>query len=97
MSAGLHQRVDTLLKEIVESVETVKHRLTEEAMLHRRDYLSRIVRRVRENGTPLTRDVLRSRRERKQRDRDHAMKGLRTVQGKKLKPRKVFSTHLRRR
>lgn len=86
---GLHRQVTVLLSEISDLIDFAEHRLAEETTLHRRDPISRIIRRVREKGTPLTRDVLRARRERKQRSRYQASKLL------VRPPRKLLSTRLR--
>jgi len=91
MPTNLGRRVDELLDEITQLVELTGSKLTEEAQLHRQGALERIVRRVRERGTPLTRNVLRARRERKQRSRYHALKDLVTP------PRKLLSTRVRSR
>jgi hypothetical protein len=59
--------------------------------VNRRDMFSRIDRRIREKMVPLTRNVLRARRERKARSRYATMK---TV---KAPPKKILSTRFRNR
>jgi len=66
-------------------------RLYEELQATRRDPIARLERRVRERVAPLARDVLRARRERKARDREHTMKNV------VAPPRKSLSTRLRHR
>jgi hypothetical protein len=91
MNGFRHQRLSETLELISDLVEGVDLILGEELKLTRRDVISRIERRIRERGTPMTRDVLRSRRERKARSRYHAQKNVIAP------PRKVLSTRLRTR
>lgn len=59
--------------------------------LNKRDAMSRIDRRIREKMVPLTRNVLRARRERKARSRYHTLKQV------SAPPRSILSTRLRQR
>lgn len=63
--------------------------LVEELQLTRRDVLSRLNRKIREKATPLTNKLLRARRERMARDREHSQKGVMAP------PSKHLSTRLR--
>lgn len=90
--ASRQKRLSETLNLIADLVEEVDQRLiVEEPQLHRRDAISRIERRIREAGSPMTRDVLRARRERKARSRYQATKNLITP------PRKTLSTRMRTR
>lgn len=87
---GRRERLSETLNMIADLVEQADDKLVmEEPQLHRRDAISRIERRVRESGTPLTRDILRARRERKARSRYQATKTLIAP------PRKTLSTRMR--
>jgi hypothetical protein len=85
-----HQKISEALNLIADLIEQADKVLGEEIQLHRRDVFSRLERRVREKGTPLTRDVLRARRERKARSRYQTLKNV-------LPPRKMLSTRFRKR
>jgi hypothetical protein len=88
---GRQERLSETLTLILNLVEEADQKLMEEPQLHRRDPMSRMERRIREAGTPLTRDVLRARRERKARSRYQTTKNLIAP------PRKTLSTRLRTR
>lgn len=88
--ADLVEQADRLLSESIASASTeVPQRKGLE--LHKRDMMSRLERRLREKIAPLTRNVLRARRERKARSR------YATLNQVSAPPRKVFSSRLRNR
>ena len=88
---SIRQRLLETLEFIDSVIEAAKLRLSEELQLHRRDVVSRLNRRVREKGIPITRDILRARRERKARSRYKTLKNI------VAPPRKTLSTRLRSR
>jgi len=81
--------VEALIADIIAMRAHAHELLGEELQFHRQDLMTRLARRRDEKAAPPVRDILRARRERKARDREHAMKNV--VAG----PRKCFSTRLR--
>lgn len=82
------------IEELLEQVSLLREAdricaIAEALHLQRRDLLSRIERRVRDKHNPQARDVLRARRERKARNREHSMKRV------KAPPRRILSTKFR--
>lgn len=78
------------LDDIIRQIHQIRS-MVEELQLTKRDPISRIGRRLVDRASPRTRDILRARRERKARDREHAMKNV------KAPPRKTLSTRMRTR
>jgi hypothetical protein len=83
--------VEALLADVTAMRARAAVLLGEELQIHRRDLMSRLVRRRDEKASPPARDILRARRERRARDREHSMKNVTAP------PRKCFSTRLRMR
>lgn len=88
--ADLVEQAGRYLSESVASID-VETPQRKGLQLHRRDPMSRIERRLREKLVPLSRNVLRAKRERKARSRYATLKQV------SAPPRKVFSTRLRNR
>jgi hypothetical protein len=86
------QEADILLREgiVHGKFDAPKPKLKDGVEPHKRGIMDRIERRVREKVTPLSRNVLRARRERKARDRYQTLKNVKT-------PRKVLGSRIRKR
>lgn len=88
--ADLVQEADTYLRESLVHGKFDAPKLKDGIEPYKRDPIERIERRIREKYVPLTRDVLRARRERKARSRYQTLKNV-------IPPRKVLGSRLRSR